>query len=424
MPRVDLLIHSAAQLVTCAAPGGPKRGEELADPGLIEQGAVAVSDGLIVAVGPTDEVRAGYPAHRELDATGKVVCPGFVDCHTHLVFGGERTAEFEAKLRGATYLQLLQAGGGILSTVRATRAAPPTRLLADAHARLDAMLRLGTTTVEAKSGYGLETAAELELLRVVDGLARRHACDLVPTFMGAHAVPPEYAGRAGAYVDLVVEEMIPHAAAWYAQSHLAAQGAPFFCDAFCEVSAFDLAQCRRVLEAGSRHGMMAKLHADEFNALGGVLLAIELQAASVDHLDVTPPQQVGALAACDTVAVLLPAVNFHLGSTAFADARGMISGGVAFALATDFNPGSAPCLSLPFVMALACRYQRLLPAEALNACTINAAHALRLGGRVGSLEEGKQADLLVLDLHDYRQIAYWLGVNPVESVIKRGRIVL
>lgn len=422
MPRVDLLIHSAAQVVTCAAPDGPKRGEELADPGLIELGAVAVSDGLIVAVGPTDEMRAGYAAHRELDATGKVVCPGFVDCHTHLVFGGDRTAEFEAKLRGTSYLDLLAAGGGILSTMRATRAAPPTRLLADAHTRLDAMLRLGATTVEAKSGYGLETVTEMELLHVVDALARRHVCDLAPTFMGAHAVPPEY--DSGGYVALVVEEMIPHAAAWYAQSHLAARGMPFFCDAFCEVGAFDLEECRRVLAAGSEHGMIPKLHADEFNALGGVLLAVELGAASVDHLDVTPPLHAGALAASGTVAVLLPAVNFHLGSSHFADARGMLSGGVALALATDFNPGSAPCLSLPFVMALACRYQRLLPAEALNACTINAAHALRLGDRVGSLEEGKQADLLVLDLPDYRQLAYWLGVNPVESVIKRGQIVI
>lgn len=424
MPRVDLLLHSAAQVVTCAAPGGPKRGAALADPGLIEQGAVAVSDGQIVAVGPSDEVRAGYAAHRELDATGKVICPGFVDCHTHLVFGGERTAEFEAKLRGIPYLELLRQGGGILSTMRATRAAAPTHLLADAHARLDAMLQLGTTTVEAKSGYGLESAAELQLLRIVEALDRRHACNLVPTFMGAHAVPPEYAGRADDYVGLVTEEMIPQAAAWHARSHLAEQGTPFFCDAFCEEGAFSLEQCRRVLAAGRAHDMAAKLHADQFTALGGVPLAVEMQAASVDHLDVTPAHAVAALAASGTLAVLLPAVNFHLGSVAFADARGMISGGAAVALATDFNPGSAPCLSLPLVMALACRYQRLLPAEALNACTINAAHALRLGDRIGSLEEGKQADLLVLDLPDYRQLVYWLGANPVESVIVGGQIVV
>lgn len=418
MTRVDLLIHSAAQLVTCASPNGPKRGTALADVGEIANGAVAVAEGRIVAVGPSDDVRGEYKGVQEIDASGHVVCPGFVDAHTHLVFAGDRTREFEAKLAGASYMDILAAGGGILSTMRATRVASLAELTAQSSLLLHEMSQLGTTTVEIKSGYGLDTASEIKILEVIDALAAKLCCEVIPTFLGAHAVPPPFQNRSDDYVQLVIEEMLPAAVEWHSRSSLAAQ--PFFCDVFCEPGAFDYAQTAAILQAAQQFAMPLKLHADEFVTQGGVPLAVSLGATSVDHLDVTPPPDVAQLAASPTVAVVLPAVNFHLGSTHYADARGLIAAGAALALATDANPGSAPCLSLPLVMAVACRYQKLSPAEALNAVTINAAHALGLGSRLGSLEAGKQADLLLIDAPDYRHLAYWFGHNLVRRVFKRS----
>jgi len=290
-------------------------------------------------------------------------------------------------------------------------------LAAQSRARLDAMLHLGTTTAEVKSGYGLDTASELKMLRAVEVLDREHPITLVPTFLGAHAVPKEYKGRTEAYVRLVIDEMLPAVQAWYEGSHFNASGVPLFCDVFCEQNAFDLAQTEAVLRAGLVRGMGAKLHADEFTDLGGVGLAVDLGAVSVDHLDVTPPEAFARLATSDTVGVVLPAVNFNLGSGYFADARGLLDAGAALALSTDINPGSAPCPSMPLVMAIACRYQKLLPAEVINACTINAAHAIGMGERVGSIEVGKQADLLLVDAQDYRQLAYQFGENLVERVV-------
>lgn len=424
--KVDLLIHHAAQLVTCAAPGGPKRGPDMANVGVINDGAVAVADGLIVAVGTTPEVSAACRAQRALDARGHAVCPGLVDAHTHLVYAGDRTAEFERRIRGATYMDILAGGGGILNTMRATRAAGLEQLVTDAHTRLDTMLALGTTTVEAKTGYALEVGGELKTLAALARLATApdQPVDLVPTFLGAHAVPPEYHERSDEYIDSVIEVMLPAVADWYAGSPFAHRRLPLFCDAFCEANAFSREQAERVLRAGQALGLPAKLHADEFTSLGGVALAVEVGAVSVDHLDVTPQDEVQRLAGVPTVGVLLPAVNFNLGSTHFADARGMLDAGVAVALATDLNPGSAPCPSLPIVMAIACRYQRLLPSEALNAVTINASYALGLGNRIGSLEVGKQADLIVLKSADYRALAYEFGANPIAGVIKHGQIVL
>jgi imidazolonepropionase len=438
--KVDLLVHSAAQLVTCAGPqgrkqAGPKRAAAMADvdviadaPGIaagsIGGGAVAISDGMIVATGPTAELRARYAARQTLDASGCLVCPGFVDPHTHVVYAGDRATEFELRIRGASYMEIMEAGGGIASTVRAVRQASVEELVSETRPRLDAMLALGTTTVEVKTGYGLDTENELKMLRATAALDRAHPIDLVPTFMGAHAVPPEYRGRTDEYVGLVVDEMLPAAAAWYPESPFARRGWPFFCDVFCEANVFDRAQSRRVLEAGQALGLAAKIHADEFESLGGVGLAVELGAVSADHLDVTPPAELDQLAGSDTVGVNLPAVPFNLGSTRFADARAMLDAGVALALSTDINPGSAPCPSMPLVMAIACRYQGLLPAEALNASTINAAYAVGLGEQLGSLEAGKQADLLVVGAPDYRHLAYQFGGNIVRQVIKRGRVVL
>ncbi|HRA67814.1 MAG TPA: imidazolonepropionase [Caldilinea sp.] len=419
---IDLLLTNAAQVITCAAPG-PKRGAALADVGLMEDGAVAVDDGVIVEIGPAAALNARYTPRTRLDATGKVLCPGFVDCHTHLVFGGERVAEFERKLAGATYQELLAAGGGILSTMRATRAAPLDSLVRTGQRRLAALLKLGTTTVEIKSGYGLDAANELKMLAAIEQLAATAPLDIVPTFLGAHAVPPEYADLPDAYVELVCNELLPAVRDWWARSRFAASGVPFFNDVFCEAGVFDVRQTRRILEAGQRLGLRPKIHADEFVALGGTTLAIELNAISADHLDATPQAEIAALGASATLAVLLPGVNFHLGSGRFAAVRAMIEAGAGVALATDFNPGSAPILSLPLVMAIACRYQRLTPAEALNAATINAAYAIGLGDRLGSLEAGKQADVLIVNAPDYRHLVYWLGENLVEGVVKRGEVM-
>ena len=422
METVDLYLHNAEQVVTCAS-RGPKHGTAMAEAGVIERGAVAVRDGRIVAAGPAAQLDETFTAERVIDCTGRSVCPGFVDAHTHTVFGGDRAAEFELRIKGASYLEIMAAGGGIVSTVRHTRSASVDELARSATARLDEMLALGTTTVEIKTGYGLSASDELKMLQVIEGLDRDHPCDIVPTFLGAHAVPPEFDGNAEAYARCVVDEILPEAAAWYASSRFAARGVPMYVDVFCEDHAFDLDQSRDVLEAGIEAGFKAKIHVDQFNSFGGVSMALELGAASVDHLDVTGRAEIEMLGGSGTIAVPLPAVNFNLGMTDFADARAMMDAGAAVALATDLNPGSAPCPSIPAVMAIACRYQRLTPAEALNASTINAAHAIGEGEEAGSIEAGKRADILVLKAGDYRHIPYFFGGNPVQTVIKRGRVV-
>jgi imidazolonepropionase len=424
MMVIDLLIYGATQLVTCYSPGGPKRGPAMADVGMIHNGAVAVHEGRILAAGDSEGLRERYRGRENLDVTGKVVCPGFVDPHTHVVYAGDRVDEFEQRIEGVTYMQIMVAGGGIASTMAATRQATVAGLVTQSRPRLKAMLALGTTTVEIKTGYGLSTEAELKMLAAIEQLAREVDTNLVPTFLAAHAFPPEYKDRPDAYVDLIVEEMLPQAAAWYSDSLFAQRNTPFFNDVFCEENAFDLSQSRRVLEVGRDLGLRPKIHAGEFNALGGVNLGVELGAASADHLDVMTANEVTSLAGSNTVGVLLPAVNFNLGSLDFADGRALIDAGAAVALSTDINPGSAPCPSMPLVMALATRYQKLLPAEALNAATINAAHAIGLAHLVGSIEAGKQADLLIVNAPDYRHLAYQFGGNLVETVIKRGRPVL
>lgn len=418
----DLLIHSAAQVVTCAA-DAPKRGAAMQDVGLISDGAVVVKDGRILAIGPTESIRERYSAGQTINASGKVVCPGFVDPHTHVVYAGDRIDEFEQRIRGATYMEIMAAGGGIVSTMRATRRASVDELVEATLPRLEQMLHLGTTTAEVKTGYGLDLESELKMLEAIAALDLAQPIDLIPTFMPAHAVPPEFNGRSAAYIDWVITEMIPAAAAWYKKSHFVEDGRPLFCDVFCEQNAFDLDQSRRVLEAGLAHGLPAKIHADEFTSLGGVGLAVALGATSVDHLDATTAEDMALLANSNVVGIVLPAVNFNLGSHDYADARALIDAGAAVALSTDINPGSAPCPSVPLVLALATRYQRLLPAEALNAATINAAYGVGLADRIGSLAPGKQADLLVLNCMDFRQVTYQLGGNLVEMVVKNGRIV-
>ena len=390
--------------------------------GIIEDGAVAVRDGRIALVGPTSEVRGRVEAAQELDATGKVVMPGFVDPHTHLVFAGDRADEFEMRVRGATYLEIMAAGGGIMSTVRATRAASLEEIVAQSRKRLDRMLTYGTTTAEAKTGYGLDLESELKLLEAIRILDETHPVDLVPTFLGAHAVPEEYRGRADEYVDLVVERMLPMVAKRALPSAPSVPSIPFV-DVFCDEGAFTLEQSRRILEAAQALGMGLKIHADEFRPLGGTRLAVELGAISADHLVCTPDEELELLAKSDTIAVALPGTPFGLGHHEYTPARRIIDAGGALALATDLNPGTCWCESMQFIVALACRYMVMTPAEAVAAATINAAHAIGLGHEVGSLEVGKRADIIVLDAPDYRHLAYRFGTNLVVAVIKRGQLL-
>ncbi len=421
MQTIDLLIHSATQL--CTIPphaGGPQRGDRLGDLGLIEDGALAIADGRVVAVGATADLRARIRATRELDASGYVVCPGFVDPHTHLVWMGDRAGEFERRIAGATYLEIMAAGGGIMSTVRATRGASVAEMVAEMRPRLDRMLAHGATTVEVKTGYGLETETELRQLEAIVTLDREHPVTLIPTFLGAHAIPAEYKSRPDDYVALVISEMLPAVAD--TARVLGLERLPF-CDVFCEQGAFDLAQSRRILEAARDLGFPLKIHVDEFAPLGGTELAVELGAVSADHLVTTPPDAIAALGASGTVAVSLPCTPFGLGHHDYTPARAILAAGGALALATDCNPGTAWNEALPFVLALACRYLRLTQAQALVAATLNAAFAVGRGDQVGSLTPGYQADVLLLDLPDYRHLGYRFGANPVAAVLKGGQLV-
>ena len=421
MPQADLIIHNAGQLVTCASGGRPKRGAEMLDVGVVENGAVAVASGKIVAVGVSTEILRDYSSDEMIDADGCVVCPGFVDPHTHIVFAGDRLNEFELKIKGADYLEILANGGGIISTVTHTREANFESLVTQSRARLDKMLTCGTTTCEVKTGYGLDTETELKMLAVIEELDKAHSIDIVPTFLAAHAVPPEYKGNSEKYVNLICDTMLSAAWKWFVGSRFYGR-TPFFCDVFCENGAFTLAQSKKVLETARSIGFQLKAHVDEFTNLGGSRLAIEMRALSIDHLDAISDEEIKLLAKSETIGVVTPTVNFNFGSPHFADARKLIDSGCAVALSTDYNPGSAPCPSQPMTMAIACRYQKLRPSEALNAATINAANAVGSGNKVGSIENGKAADLLVLACRDYREISCEFGGNPVTSVYKNGRI--
>ena len=422
--RAELIVKTNAQLVTCASNGRAKRGDELHELDIIDRGAVAVVDKLIKAVGPADDILRKYSSDKTVDVGDKIIIPGLVDPHTHIVYGGNRLAEFEQKISGADYLEILANGGGILSTVENTRKATFQSLVETGRSRLDKMLACGTTTAEIKTGYGLDLETELKMLRVIERLDRTHLIDIVPTFLAAHAVPVEYRSNARGYVDLICNEMLGQAGNWYKDSHFPNQNVPFFIDVFCEKNAFDLEQSKRILSTAASFGFQIKAHVDEFSNLGGSRLAIGLGAASVDHLDAISEDEIALLAASDTIGVITPTVNFNLGSQQFANARKLIDSGCAIALSTDYNPGSAPCPAQPMTMAIACRYQKLSPAEALNAATINAAFAVRLGDRIGSLEPGKQADFVVLNTNDYRDIAYEFGGPKVEMIFKNGKAVV
>ncbi len=415
-----MLIHSASQLLTLA--GGPQRGNDLGRLGIIPDGAVLVRGGQIEATGASADLRAAYPDEPSLNAGGRVIMPGFVDPHTHLVFAGDRAAEFELRLEGKTYLEILAAGGGILSTVRATRRASVDELLEQTRARAASMLRHGTTTAEAKTGYGLETYSELAEMEALLRLDEEGPLEIAPTLLGAHAVAPDLNGDPEGSVALVCAEMLPETIRWW-QAHGGGRPLPFV-DVFCETGAFSLAQTRRILTAAKGLGFPLKIHADEFDNLGGASLAAELGAISADHLVKTSPKDIAALARSATAAVALPCTPFGLAEPHYTPARAILQAGGLLAIASDLNPGTAWCESMQFVIALACRYLRLTPAQAIAAATINAAAAIGRADRIGSLEVGKQADLLILTVDDYRQLGYRFGTNLVKTVIKKGNISL
>lgn len=420
MAQADLLITNASQLLTLA--GGPQRGDRLGDLAIIDNGAAAIASGKILEVGTSPELRQSYRANRVIDVAGRVVLPGFVDPHAHVIWAGDRAAEFEMRLSGMDYLQILAAGGGILSTVRETRKASLSGLMDLARPRLRTMLGHGTTTAEAKTGYGLETETELRMLKAITGLDDEGPIELAPTFLGAHAVPAEYDNDAHGYVSLICDEMLPAVKQEWG-SIGGTRDLPFV-DVFCEEGAFDLEQTRRILSRAGDLGFPLKVHADEFKGLGGTGLAVELGAVSADHLVHTPAQDILALGRSGTVAVALPGTPFGLAEKSYTPAAALLEAGAILALATDLNPGTAWCESMQFIIALACRYMQLTPAQAISAATINAAAAINRHDRIGSLETGKQADLIVLSVSDYRHLGYRFGANLVDTVIKRGAIVI
>ncbi len=414
-----MLIHSASQLLTLS--GGAQRGSELGRLGIIEDGAVLIRGEKIAETGSTRDLLQRFPHEECLDARGKVVMPGFIDPHTHLVWAGDRAAEFEMRLQGKTYMEIMAAGGGIVSTMNATRSASAEELLAQTRERAEAMFRFGTTTAEAKTGYGLDLPSELAQLETLLKLDAEGPMEIAPTFLPAHAVPPEYTGREDEYTRLICETMLPAVLELWTTRKIE-RPLPFV-DVFCEKGVFDLEQTRCILSAANKMGFPLKVHVDEFENLGGAGLAIEMGAASIDHVVRTSKEEISRLADTDTVAVPLPCTPFGLAQAEYSPAKEIIAANGYLAIATDINPGTAWCENMQFVIALACRYLKLTPAQAVAAATINAAKAIRRDDVVGSLENGKQADLLILSVSDYRHLGYRFGGNLVETVIKKGKLI-
>lgn len=406
-----LAVIHCGQLVTVAGPARPRAGPELRDLAIVEDGAMLIRDGRIAEVGRAVEI----PTHAEVvDAGGRVVLPGFIDAHTHLVFAGNRAGEFEQRALGATYAEIAAAGGGIRSTVRSTRDASEAALLTAARRYANWFLAGGTTTVEAKSGYGLSLDCEVKILRTIRAIGAEGRLRTVPTFLGAHEVPDEYRGRTEDYVSLVIHEMLPRVA----QERLAE-----YSDVFCEPNIFRVEHARAVLRAGQSLGLRARMHADQFSPDDGAMLAAELGAATADHLECTTDLGIAALARARVQPVLLPGSVYALGSSRYPAARRMIDAGLAVVLATDFNPGSSPTASMPSVLSLASTHLRMTPAESITAATINAACSLNRGNDLGSLEPGKLADFVIHDCEDYRELAYFFGREPALAVYSAGVLV-
>ena len=415
----NLIIKNAAELVTCSG-FAAKKGPEMTDLSIISDGGVIIKSGVIEAVGPSRDIErqlndtdSDYSDFDIIDARGKAVLPGFVDSHTHLVFGGYRAEEFAWRLRGDSYMQIMQRGGGIVSTVESTRQASTDELLQSGIERLNSMLSFGVTTVEGKSGYGLNCETEIKQLDVMARLDQVHYLDVVPTFLGAHAVPPDYKGKQDAFIDFMISDVLPR---------VAEQQLAEFCDIFCEKNVFSIEQSRRLLSRAKELGLKLKLHADEIVQLGGAELAAELGAVSADHLLQASDRGIREMASAGVVATLLPATAFSL-KEAYANGRKMIDSNCAVALATDFNPGSCFTESIPLVFALATLYMNISTEEAISALTINGAAALDRVDQIGSIDNGKKGDLIVLEFPSYTYIPYHLGVSTVEKVIKQGNLV-
>jgi imidazolonepropionase len=405
----SLAVLHVLQLVTLAGPTKPRVGAEMAKLAIIRNGGMLIRDGKIDTLGPSAEIEKKSRGAEIVDAGGRVVLPGFVDAHTHLVFAGNRLDDFERRARGESYEQISKAGGGIWSTVQKTRAASDHDLLAQAKKRADWFLRCGTTTIEAKSGYGLTLEDELKILRVMRSVNQQSPLEVVPTFLGAHAVPRGM--DVDEYIELVIDQMLPR----IARERLAE-----FCDVFCEHGYFDIKQSRRILTEAKKLGLKLRIHADQLSNLGGAKLAAELEATTADHLEKTDGHGIAALKSAGVQPVLLPGSVYALGSSDYPRAREMIEAGLAVVIATDFNPGSSQTASMPMVLSLACTQMKMSPAQAVTAATINAAYSLNRGNRIGSLEPGKLANFSIFDCEDFGEIAYWFGMPQLHSVYVKG----
>jgi len=405
------LLH-ASQLVTLTGPKRPRVGPELSELGIIRDGGMLVRDGKIKKIGPSDAIERDVGEAEIVNANGRVVMPGFVDAHTHLVFAGNRLDDFERRAQGETYQQIAKAGGGIWSTVEKTRAASDLDLLAQAKKHANWFLRCGTTTVEAKSGYGLTVENEVKILRVLRQLKQEVPLEIVPTFLGAHAVPRELSPDQ--YLAVVITEMLPR---------VTAEKLAEFCDVFCERGYFDIEQSRKILSAARQHQLKLRGHVDQLTNSGGAKLMAELGATTADHLEQTDEHGIAALQKEKVQPVLVPGSVYALGSSRYPRAREMIEAGLAVVLATDFNPGSSPTPSMPMVLSLACTQMKMSPAEAITASTINAAYSLSRGDNIGSLEPGKLANFAIFDCRDYRELAYWFGIPQTHTVYVRGERV-
>lgn len=412
------IIHNISQCVTMA--GGTRRGKLLSEPAILENSAIVIRDDKIIEVGNSDELISRYSLAERIDAAGMAVVPGFVDPHTHLIWAGDRANEFEMRLQGKTYMEIMAAGGGILATLTATRKASLEELVAQSLERALRAFSYGTTTMEAKTGYGLDLETEFKQLEAILLLNRIGPLELAPTYMGAHAIPQEYKGNAAGYTDWLCETALPETKKWWLDN-APGQELPFV-DVFCEKGVFELAETRQILTEAAGLGFPLKLHADEFENLGGASLAAELGAISADHLVKTSLEDIQHLAQSETVAVSLPGTPFGLAQSEYTPARDIIDADGYLALATDLNPGTTWNESMQFIQALSCRYLKLTPAEALAASTINSAKAISRDHLAGSIEPGKQADLLILAVDDYRKLGYRYGTNLVATVIKRGQL--
>ena len=408
----SLAVLHAAQLVTLNGPKRPRVGKELSELGIIRDGGLLIRDGKIEKVGSSSEIEKHAGDSEIVDAHGCVVMPGFVDAHTHLVFAGNRLDDFERRARGETYEQIAKAGGGIWSTVAKTRAATEAELLAQAKKHANWFLRCGTTTVEAKSGYGLTVEDELKILRVMRQLREEMRLEIVPTFLGAHAVPRELSPDE--YLEIVIDQMLPR---------VSAEKLAEFCDVFCERGYFDVDRSRKILSAAKNLGLSLRGHVDQLTNSGGAKLMAEIGATTADHLEQTDEQGIAALQKANVQPVLLPGSVYALGSTRYPCAREMIDAGLGVVLATDFNPGSSPTPSMPMVLSLACTQMKMSPAEAITASTVNAAYSVKRGDKIGSLEPGKLANFVVFDCEDYRELAYWFGMPQTHAVYVRGDCV-